>query len=249
MEYEGLTLDKEAGVATLTLNRPEQLNAISVPMAYSLKKALDDIDKDSSVKVLIITGAGRGFCAGVDVTTFSSVAKMTREELSDFMRTLSLPLYNLSKPTIAAINGVTIGLGLSIAALADIRIASEKAKFSAAYIKMGVVPDIATTYFLPRITGTAKAMELMLTGDTFDAAEALRIGIVNKVVPEEDLMTVARELADKIAKGPSVAIRLTKQAIHRGIHNSLEQQIEFECFADYICFRTKDHNKAGSSFF
>ena len=124
MNYEGLILDKEAGVARLTQNRPEQLNAISIPMAYSLKKALEDIDKDNSLKVLIITGAGRGFCAGLDVPTFSPVSQMTPQELSDFMHSLSLPLYYLSKPVIAAINGVAVGLDLSIAMLADIRVAS-----------------------------------------------------------------------------------------------------------------------------
>ena len=249
MEYEGLTVDKEAGVAKLTLNRPEQLNAISIPMAQSLKKALGDIDKDSSLKVLILTGAGRSFCAGLDVTTFSPVSKMTGGELSDFMRTLSLPLYNLSKPTIAAINGVTVGAGLSIAMLCDIRVASEKARFSSAYSRMGLVPDIGATYSLPRIAGTAKAMELMFTGDTFDAAEAYRIGILNKVVPEEEVMKAARELAERIAKGPSIAIDLIKQAVHQGIRNSLEQQVEVECLVDYICLRTDDHKEGVKSFF
>jgi len=249
MDYEGLTVGKEAGVATLTLNRPEQLNAITLPMAQSLEKALDDIDKDSSLKVLIVTGAGRSFCAGLDVSTFTPVSKMTREELSDLMRILSLPIYNLSKPTIAAINGVTVGAGLSIAMLCDIRIASEKARFSSAYIRMGLVPDIGATYSLPRIAGTAKAMELMLSGDTFDAAEAQQMGILNKVVPEEEVMKVARELADRIAKGPSIAIDLIKQAVRQGIHNSLEQQIKLECLADYICLRTEDHKEGVKSFF
>ena len=248
MNYEGLTLDKEGGVATLTLNRPEKLNAISPQMFQSLQKALDDVGKDSSLKVLIITGAGRGFCAGLDVTTFSQVSEVSQQELGDDMRNFTFPLYNLPQPTIAAINGVAVGAGLSIAMLCDLRIASEKAKFSTGYARMGLIPDIGATYSLPRIAGTAKAMELMITSDTFDAAEAQRIGLLNRVVPEEDLMTVARELADKIAKGPSVAIRLIKQAIRRGIHNSLEQQIEFECFADYICFRTEDHKEAVSSF-
>ncbi len=249
MEYEALTVDRKAGVATLTLNRPEQLNAISLPMAQALGKALNDIDKDGSIKVLIITGAGRSFCAGIDISQLSPISKMTREELGDLMRTLSLPLYNLSKPTIAAINGVAVGAGLSIAMLCDIRIASEKARFSSAYTRMGLVPDIGATYSLPRIAGTAKAMELMLTGDTFDAAEAQRMGIANRVVPEEEVMKVARELADRIAKGPSIAINLIKQTVYRGIHNSLEQQIELECLADYICLRTEDHKEGVKSFF
>lgn len=249
MSYEGLTLAKEEGVAILTLNRPEQLNAISIPMAYSLKRAVEDIDKDNSLKVLIITGAGRGFCAGLDVPTFSTVSKMTREELGEFMRTLTLPLYYFSKPTIAAINGVAVGLGLSIVMLSDIRIASEKAKFSVAHVKMGVVPDIATTYFLPRIIGTAKALEFMLTGDIFDAAQAQQIGLLNRVVPEGEVMKIARELADRLARGPSIAINMIKQAAYRGIHNTLEQQVELECVDNYICLRTEDHKEGVKSFF
>ena len=249
MSYEGLTLEKEAGLATLTLNRPEQLNAISIPMIQSIGKAIEDIDKDDSVKVLIITGAGRAFCAGLDVTTFKEVEEMSAKELGDLMHALSLPLYNLAKPTIAAINGITAGAGLSIAMLCDIRIASEKARFSSAYIRMGLVPDAGATYFLPRIVGTAKAMELMMTGDNFDAAQAQEMGFLNKVVPEEEVMKVARELADRIAKGPFIAIKLIKQAIRRGIHNSLEQQIEFECLADYICFKTEDHKEGVRAFF
>jgi 2-(1,2-epoxy-1,2-dihydrophenyl)acetyl-CoA isomerase len=248
MDYEGLTLDKEAGIATITLNRPEQLNAISMSMAESIRKALDEVDKDDSLKVVIITGAGRGFCAGLDVAAFAQIEAMSQKELGNFMRRLSLPLHNLSKPTIAAINGTAVGGGLATAMLCDMRIASEKARFSSGYIRMGIIPDLGATYFLPRIVGTAKAMELMITGDVFDAAEAQRLGIVNRVVPEGEVMKTARELADRIASGPSVAIGLIKQAVNRGVHNSLEQQIEFECFADYICFQTEDHKEGVRAF-
>ena len=243
MDYEGITLDKEAGIATLTLDRPGQLNAITMPMADSLAGALEEVEKDASLKVLIVTGAGRGFCAGLDAATFEPVAEMSPEELKGLMRILTMPLYNLSKPAIAAINGITVGAGLSIALLCDMRIASEKARFASGYLRVGLIPDIGGTYTLPRIVGTAKAMELMLTGDPFDAAEAEKMGLINRVVPEEELMKAATELAGKIARGPSVAIKLLKQAVRHGIDNSLEQQVEFECLADYICFRTEDHRE------
>ena len=248
MTYEGLTLDKEGGVATLTLNRPQQLNALSTPMFQSIEKVLDDIGRDDSVKVLIITGAGRGFCAGLDLSAMSELSKMSTEELGNLMRTLTLPIYNLSKPTIAAVNGVAAGAGLAIASLCDIRIGSEKAMFTSGYIRMGVTPDIGSTYALPRLVGTAKAMELMITGDTFDAAEAHRIGMLNKVVPEEDLMKAAREVAARIVRGPAIAIELTKQSIYKGIHNSIEQQIELECSGFYTCLRTEDHKEGLSAF-
>ena len=248
MDYEGLILDKEAGIATLTLNRPQQLNAISAGMEKSIKKALNDIDKDDSLKVLIITGAGRGFCAGLDASALSEVGKKSPVELGNLMRSLTLSLHNLLKPTIAAINGVTAGGGLALALLCDIRIASEKAWFTSGYFRMGLIPDLGSTYSLPRLVGTAKAMELMLTGDTFDAAEAHRMGMINKVVPEEDLMKTAREAADKIARGPSVAIGLTRKAIRRGVHNSLEQQIELECSAFSTCLKTEDHEEGLNAF-
>ncbi len=249
MNYEGVTLDREEGIATLTLNRPQQLNAISLPMMKSIGEAVQEVARDDSLKVLIITGAGRAFCAGLDVSTFKEVGKMTTRELDDTMQTAARPLYSLVKPTIAAINGVTIGAGLSIALLCDMRIASEKARFSSAYIKMGLVPDMGATYFLPRIAGTAKAMELMLTGDMFDAAEAERIGLLIRTVPEEEVLPAARGLAERIASGPSIAVELTKQAIYRGIHNSLQQQIEMECFADFTTFRTEDHREGVQAFF
>lgn len=248
MSYEGLTLEKNAGIAILTLNRPEQLNAVSLPMAQSIEKAVAEVDRDDSLKVLIITGAGRAFCAGLDITTFKEVDQMSLEELGDLIRTLSLPLHKLSKPTIAAINGTAAGAGLSIVMQCDIRIASEKATFSPAYIRVGLVPDAGATYFLPRIAGTAKAIELMVTGDSFDAAEAQKMGLLNKVVPEKEVMKVARGLANRIASGPSIAIELIKQAAYQGIHNTLEQQIEFECLAEYICLKTKDHKEGARAF-
>ena len=248
MNYEDLILDKEAGVATLTLNRPQQLNALSRPMIQSIGKALDEVSQDNSLKVLIVTGAGRGFCAGLDVSAFPKAKEVSVLELGNMLRAMTLPLYNLAKPTIAAINGVTVGGGLAIALQCDIRIASEKATFSSGYVRIGIPPDLGSTYLLPRIVGTAKAMELMLTGDTFDAAKAQRIGMLNKVVPEEDVMKAARELADKLARGPSIAIELTKQSLRRSIHNTLEQQIEVEASTFHNCLKTEDHKEGVDAF-
>ncbi len=249
MDYEGLTLDKEGGIATLTLNRPEQLNAISLSMAESLERAVDEVDKDNSLKVLILTGAGRGFCAGLDVSAFTQVKAMSHKELTHSMHILSLPLYNLPKPTIAAINGVAVGAGLSLAMLCDMRIASEKALFSSGFVRMGLIPDVGATYSVPRVVGIAKAMELMITGDTFDAAEAQRIGMVNRVVPEEEVMKAARELAERIVNGPSIAIELIKQGIRRSLDSTFEQQVEWESFAQHLSMKTEDHEEGARAFF
>ncbi len=248
MDYEGLILDKEADVATLTLNRPQQLNAVSLNMACAMEKVLSEIGQDNSTKVVIITGAGRGFCSGLDINALAEASNLSAKELNKLMQTLAFPVYNLAQPVIAAINGVAAGYGMALAMLCDMRIGSEKARFSSGYLRMGLPPDIGSTYSLPRIMGTAKAMELMVIGDTFDAAEAYRSGMLNKVVPEEDLMKEAREMATKIAKGPPLAIVQTKQAIRKGIHNSLEQQIAVECSAFYACLKTEDHQEGLNAF-
>ena len=249
MDYEGIVLDKEGGIATLRLNRPEQLNAVSTTMELSIRRALNDISKDKSIKVLILTGTGRGFCAGTDVNSgLPALHKMSEKELAEVMRITALSFYNISKPTIAAINGVTAGVGMAMALLCDMRIASEKATFTAGYVRMGLTPDVGSTYLLPRLVGTARAMEFMITGDLIDAAEAYRIGMLNKVVPEEELMKTARELATKIARGAPIAIELTKQDIRRSAHNSIEQQIELEASTFYTCLQTEDHKEAAKAF-
>jgi 2-(1,2-epoxy-1,2-dihydrophenyl)acetyl-CoA isomerase len=248
MEYEGISLRKEAGVAVLTLERPEQLNAITLPMVYSLAGACDEIEDDKDVKAVVLTGAGRGFCAGLDVSAFEHIKKMSQAELGELMKLMSGSLYNISKPVIAAINGATAGAGMSLSLLCDIRLASEKAWFSSGYMRMGIIPDLGFTYCLPRIIGTSRALDMMISNERINAAEAERLGIVSRVVPQDDLMKAAMELADTAAEGPSIAIGLAKQAVRRGIHNSLEQQVEFECFADYICFRTDDHEEGARAF-
>ena len=249
MDHEGLVLDKEGGIATLRLNRPEQLNAVSTSMERSIRRALNDISKDKSIKVLILTGTGRGFSAGTDINNgLPALYKMSEKELAEGMRSTALGFYDISKPTIAAINGVTAGVGLAMALLCDMRIASEKATFTPGYVRMGLTPDVASTYLLPRLVGTARAMEFMITGDLIDAAEAYRIGMLNKVVPEEELMKTARELATKIARGAPIAIELTKQDIRRSAHNSIEQQIELEASTFYTCLQTEDHKEAAKAF-
>ncbi len=248
MEYEGIRLQKGAGVAVVTLDRPEQLNAITLPMAYALAGACDEIERDEGVKVVIITGAGRGFCAGLDVAAFEEIKAMSQPELGELMRRLALSLYNLSRPVIAAINGAAAGAGMSLALLCDVRIASEKAWFSSGYLRMGIIPDLGFTYFLPRIVGPARALELMITNERVSAAEAGRLGIVSRVVAGDELIPAAMELAETVVKGPSVAIGLLKQVVRRGIHNSLEEQLEFECVADYRCFQTADHEEGTRAF-
>jgi 2-(1,2-epoxy-1,2-dihydrophenyl)acetyl-CoA isomerase len=157
-------------------------------------------------------------------------------------------LYSLSKPTIAAINGIAVGAGLSLALLCDIRISSDKARFGAVWVKMGIIPDVGGTYLLPRTIGLDKAFQLAFTGDIIDAKEAERIGLLTKVVPHDDLMKVTGELASRIAKGPSVAIELVKRGMYRAMGGDYNAQLDFESYAQNLCFQTEDFKEATAAF-
>lgn len=249
MKYQDLILEKEDGIATLTLNRPDKLNAISMTMREELPKAVDEVRGDDEVRVLIITGAGRGFCSGADV------ASLTGEKAGQSRRSLLAPLgiwgvslVELEKPIIAAVNGVAAGAGLSFALLCDIRIAAQSARFTAVWVRRGLIADVGATYFLPRILGVEKALELMYTGDIIDAREAERIGLVSRVVPDDDLMKVTKELATKIVKGPPIAIELMKRAVYRDIVSGLGAKLDFETYAQNICRQSEDHKEGVAAF-
>ncbi|MDD4859947.1 MAG: enoyl-CoA hydratase-related protein [Dehalococcoidales bacterium] len=248
MNYEGFTIATANGIATLTLNRPEKLNAFTNKIAAGLEDLLPKLSKDDSVKVLIITGAGRGFCAGLDAEDLAKLGSQPLHELYDLLQDLTLTLDDFNKPMIAAINGVVAGAGMSIALFCDFRIAVEEAKFFAGYNRMGITPDIGVTYNLPRIVGPAKAAEILLTGDPLTAAEALKIGLVNRVVPAADLMKTTHELAQKIAGGASMALNLTRQALKKSLNNTLAQQVEVEYATMSICSRTADHKEGLKAF-
>ncbi len=253
MEYEGLKLEKSEGIAVLTLNRPEKLNAITVEMgAVGLPKLLREIQDDDDIRVLIITGAGRGFCAGADVNTLASLtqlaSKLKRQERLQAVGAFALLLYHLEKPVISAINGVAAGAGVSIALLSDIRIASENARFGMVFVDRGLIPDCGATFLMPRILGTGKSFELMYTGDIIDAREAERIGLVDKVVSHETLMTETMALAKRLAKAPPLTLAQIRRAVHSGLLNNLEQQLFFETYAQNFLFGTEDFLEGVNSF-
>ena len=251
---EELIYSCKDGVAILTFNRPDKLNAGTTTMYDGICEVADEVRDNDEVKVLVITGAGRGFCAGSDVEQRLAVKasgerlERSRKEVIQPVGYFGTSLYSLSKPTIAAINGVAAGAGLSFALLCDIRIASDKARFIAAWVNMGLVPDIGATYLLPRTIGLDKALELVFTGEIIDAKEAERIGLVTKVVPHDDLMKVVDELAAKLAKKPSVAIELMKRGVYRAMGGDYTAQLDFESYAQNICFQTKDFKEATTAF-
>jgi len=247
-------LKKKDGVATLTLNRPDRLNALTTEMAYEdLVGIFNQIKRDDETRVIIITGAGTAFCSGTDVSDrlakrIEEGVEETRYEKIKPVGGFALNIADMDKPIIAAINGVAAGAGLSIVLASDIRLASEKARFGAVWVRRGLIPDVGATYFLPRILPLDKALELTLSGDIIDAEEALKIGLVTRVVPHDELMWKARELAVKIAKGPAVAIELIKRGLYRSLNNDLKTQLDYESYAQSLCRQTEDHKEGVRSF-
>jgi 2-(1,2-epoxy-1,2-dihydrophenyl)acetyl-CoA isomerase len=216
------------GVLTLTLNRPEVLNAITPSLLDEVTDALRDVASGRSVRAVIITGSGRGFCSGQDLRAAASdqgldVGAVLRDHYAPAIRAIR----SMDQPVIAAVNGVAAGAGFSLALACDLRVAAESATFVQAFVRIGLIPDLASTYFLPRLIGPARAAELTMLGDTVDAARALELGIVNRVVPDSELAPVAAELASRLAKGPR-SIGLTKRALESSHENDLEAQLAVE---------------------
>ena len=256
MEYKDLLLDKrEDGVAVITLNQPEKLNALSLGMSQSLVLATDELAKDDDVRVVIVTGAGRGFCSGADVSMMAGAAGGDAAEILPRYQRLMVtgePHYDvfpkLEKPVIAAINGACVGGGLSLAMSCDIRIASENARFGVAQVARALVPDYGLTYYLPIAVGMSKALELMYTAELIDAAEAERIGLVSKVVPPDELMNAADELAQKILAQPPISVLFSKRMVWCSRFDDLARQADMESWGTRVCSMTEDFHASVESF-
>ena len=253
MTYKCLLYEVKDGVATLTLNRPERLNALGDTLRDDLLDAITRSSADPEVRVMVVTGAGKGFCSGGDVKAMNEAKESGRERsLMDRIapsrdRTL-LAMRDAPQPIIAAVNGAAAGAGMNLALACDIRIASTAARFSQAFVKRGLHPDWGGTYFLPRLVGMAKACELTFTGDVVDAQEALSLGLVSQVVAPEELMPAVLALARKIAAGPPVAIRLAKRGLYRNAESGLREALEFETFAQNACTETEDAREGIKAF-
>lgn len=259
--YEALKLERTGHVATITLNRPERLNAMNAQLRQDLHAALDEVAANDEVRAVILTGEGRGFCSGADVTQMRARA----EGDEDAMRTqreqeaqrgmgrypeVSLPVHirAIPQPVVAAVNGVAAGMGLSIALSCDIRIASDQARFASIFIKRSIMPDNGATYLLPHQVGPGIAAEMALTGNIYNANWALEKGLVNKVVPHDSLMAEARAYAETIVGNPPIAVRMTKQLLYRGPLFDLQQAINNESHYNSLAAQTEDRKEAILSF-
>ena len=242
MDYQHILWEQQGGVGVVTMNRPAAMNALNRPHLVELNHALGRAEYDPGVRSLVITGAGRGFCAGADVKEWG--AGGDDEEPSagwiDLAHALIARLYRLPKPVVAAVNGVAVGAGCDLALAADLRVASTAARFGQAYIKLGYCPDAGGSFLLPRLIGEARAMELVYTGRIIDAAEADRLGLLNALVEPEQLLPTALELAGRLAKGPTIAIGLAKQNIRQNASLTIEDALRSERRAGNICGRTED---------
>ena len=237
------------GVLTVTLNRPDALNAFTVEMKEALLAALKDSARDKSVRVVILTGAGRAFCAGQDLKEragpdVNDLGTELRQRYNPIIRAMR----RLEKPIIGAINGVAAGAGISISMACDVVIASERASFTEAFVRVGLVPDTGSSWFLPRLIGHRRAAHMMFTGDPIDAATAERIGLVNRVVPADTLMDEANTLAERLAQAAPIALALAKRALNRALSSGLDEALEFEAQLQSIAGRSADHKEGVAAF-
>lgn len=243
----------EPGVATITLNRPERLNALTFEVYRELTDTFAALRTETDVRVVVITGAGGAFCSGGDVhDIIGELFNRDMEGLLEFTRMTCELVRNiraLRKPVIASLNGTTAGAGACIALAADLRIASEQAKIAFLFVKVGLSgADMGAAYLLPRVVGLAKATELLYTGAFISAQEAERIGLYNRVVPTEQLAPVTREFAQRLAQGPAFALAKTKELLDREVHMNLDAALECEAQAQAICMQHPDYREAYEAF-
>jgi enoyl-CoA hydratase/carnithine racemase len=244
MEYKDIEVIREDRIAFITLNRPEVLNALSETMKAELIHALKETEDDDAVRVVILTGRGRAFCAGADLNRFVAFQKSDKDhKRKTRFGSLDLPrtFIQYPKPIIAAINGPSYGFGFTVTLTCDIRLASERAKFSCAFVRIGVTPEFCSTYFLPRLIGYGKAAELVFTARPFDADEALKIGAINQIVPHHRLIPEAKKMAEQIASLPPTAVRKSKEILRHGMQSTLEQVIQHEAGVFIDCMKSEEH--------
>jgi len=251
MNWEFVFINKEDGIGTLTLNRPDAFNALGGKMRQEILAALQALVADREVKVIVITGAGKAFCAGGDVNEFVSGHRFEADLPIDQRPTrdqIVLLIQGTGKPVIASVNGVAAGGGCNLALACDLRIASDRARFGEVFVRRGIHPDWGGTWFLPRLVGYAKAAELIFSGEVIDAEEAWRIGLVNKVVPHEELPIATKTLAMKFVKNAPIPIALAKKALQNHTRMDLAQALDHERLAQAICWNTEDRAEGMKSF-
>jgi len=246
MAYETIAVQQAGSIVTITLNRPDKLNALSVAMADELCAALDEVGSGGQTRVVVVTGAGNAFSAGGDLSEMERILESALETDRGARSFLNVTrtLHELGVPTIARINGDAYGGACGIVMACDFRIAREEARFGFVFTRVGLSgADAGVSYFLPRLVGLGKATELLMLGETVDAREAERIGLIHQAVPAEELDQAVDDLARRLANGPPLALKFTKRALRDGLDRDLGADFEYEAYVQGLCFRTEDHRE------
>lgn len=252
MSYENILINETEGILTITLNRPEKLNAFVGHMRRDLAEALEHAGSDRAVRVVVVTGAGRAFCSGGDVEFMAQL--MERHDSEEFARILGagrrviLAIRQMTKPVIASVNGLAAGAGCNLALACDMCIVSTNASFTQSFIKLGLNPDWGGTFFLPRLVTPNKACELFFLGETISAQEAARLNIVNQVVAPEDLESATLQLAERLRAAPPIALASAKQAVYASEAHDLEEMLRYETEAQLRCFESEDGHEGVRAF-
>jgi enoyl-CoA hydratase/carnithine racemase len=251
MANDELLYEVKDRIATLTLNRPDKLNAFTGPMIDRWAWALGEAQRDPDVNVVVVTGAGRAFCAGGDVARMGEGRPSPldyKNQLWENIHRVPKALEAMDKPVIAMVNGVAVGAGMGMSLMCDVRIASDAARFSTGYVRVGLVPGDGDTYFLPRLVGSAKALELLWTADFVEAAEALRLGIVNRVVPAAELTEATYAFARQVADGPQIPVRMIKRLVYQSLRLDLRTHLDLVSSHMAVVRETEDHREGVRAF-
>jgi len=248
-EFEAIVYEKLNRVALIRLNRPEMMNALEADLALELVEAVRDAGADENIGAVVLTGTGKVFSSGGDLSKLMQGFELIegRQWLKDGYNQI-MELTRITKPVLAAVNGYAVGAGFSLALMCDMIYAAESAKFGMAFIKVAAVPDCGALYFLPRLVGLQKAKELVFSGSNITAAEAARIGVVNHVYAEDDLLPQVLKVAEQLAEGPPIALAQAKEILNASGNLSLDTVMELEIYAQSLCFQTEDHRKGVMAF-
>jgi 2-(1,2-epoxy-1,2-dihydrophenyl)acetyl-CoA isomerase len=254
MDYKYLLVEKDQGIMVVTINRPDKLNALTAEGFEELAVMSEDAAADDSVRAIVLTGAGRAFCAGADLSGLLGSGSGGGGTFGDVRETVRLGqrsvlnFRRIDKPFIAAVNGDAVGAGFGICLACDVRFASEKARFSMIFVRRGLVPDYGGSYFLPRLVGPSKALELIWTGELIDAEQALRLGIVNQVVPADNTVEAAIAFARGLAEGPTLAIRAAKRTVYQSLEMTIDAELDLEANNQAVCLVSEDAREGVAAF-
>ncbi|MGD2126688.1 MAG: enoyl-CoA hydratase/isomerase family protein [Desulfobacteraceae bacterium] len=251
MEFENLIVQSHENIAHVQMNRPEVMNTLNQELINDLYRCLTALEKDPNVRVVVLSGAGRAFCAGGDVSFLKVISELshagTRQLLKELFHKLTV-LARVEKPVVGALHGYVLGAGFGLSLLCDFRVAAESTTFGVEFVNMGIVPEIGVTHIFPSLVGLGKAMELAMTGRRFDAKEAEKVGVVNRVFSDGALMEQAMKLAGHMAALPPLALGWTKMALRKGLSSSLEESMALEANINALCYQSEDHKEAARAF-